>query len=119
MTSIDTADELNDNVKIQFRAKWEYDPPEAEEDIIPFGQDLATLREVAALIERRTGLKMRVAQSETIEVGSEDPLYEVMTDHCIGGPAPFEVTWGWLSGFENGCAEVSWKLRAELAKSDD
>ena len=74
----------------------------------PFSEDwdhLISLRHYAALIEHRTSLEVRVAQ-----VGGEDePEYHVLTGHATGGPAPYEVTWSWLSGFELVVQELLWK----------
>lgn len=77
----------------------------------PFGINwppLRTLRHFAALIEHRTGHKVRVAPVVK-DVGPIEQ-YEVMTEHCLTGePAGFEVVYAWLSGFENGIHEVLWK----------
>lgn len=126
---------------------FDYDPPvitytPIEEDIIktlPTGEDkveqivvgykadppppltgtnLEQLRYAAALIEVRTGHKVRVAPRPAkvkISVDGEDNLvdvehYEVLTAHATGGPAPYEVTWAWLSGFHNGIEETLRKV---------
>jgi hypothetical protein len=65
---------------------------------------LTTLRHFAALIEHRTGMKVRV--SPTAEDGE---CYEVLTDHVTGGPASYEVMWAWMSGFESGHNSLLWK----------
>lgn len=72
-----------------------------------FGIDwphLQTLRHFAALIEHRTGLRVRVAQNDV----EEQECFEVRTSHSTGGPAPYEVVYAWLSGFENGSHETLW-----------
>lgn len=80
----------------------------------PFGDcwdHLTTLRHFAALIEHRTGLKVRVSPAEKPEADQEpEPeAYDVLTEHSVGGPASFETIWSWLSGFENGVFEVHWQ----------
>jgi hypothetical protein len=67
--------------------------------------NLVTLRHYAALIEHRTGLKLRVGQSD----GEDELVYHVLAGHVTGGPAPYEVTWAWLSGFESGIQELLWR----------
>lgn len=76
---------------------------------------LTTLRHFAALIEHRTGTKVRVSPAEWGEVQDEedkkDELYDVLTAHTTGGPAVYEVTWAWLSGFETGIHELLWSSK--------
>jgi hypothetical protein len=124
---------------------WDYDPPEVawvpimqevhkqkptgetyiEEKVIgyrvepPFGltwPPLQTLRHYAALIEHRTGQKVRVIPNTVKEwlpfPDDDEPKdvehYEVRTDHVTGGPAPYDVTYSWLSGYENGIYALLW-----------
>lgn len=144
---------------------FDYDPPvitytPIEEDIIktlPTGEDkveqivvgyqadppppltgtnLEQLRYAAALIEVRTGHKVRVAPKTvqikktvvldgrpgrdtspiidgeygTTQVSHDVEFYEVLTAHATGGPAAYEVTWAWLSGFHNGIEETLRKV---------
>ncbi|MGO8850311.1 hypothetical protein [Mycobacterium sp.] len=60
---------------------------------------------------------MRVAQVEHKIISAEyDDMpvtYEVQTAHALGGPAPYDVMWAWLSGFHNGIEET---LRKEGQK---
>lgn len=84
-----------------------------------FGVDwpeVQTLQHFAALIEHRTGQKVRVIQATVgQEEGFPDDIlatFEVKTAHSIGGPAPYEVVYAWLSGFENGIHEVLWGANA-------
>lgn len=96
---------------------------------------LTTLRHFAALIEHRTGTKIRVAplivkkteayplsdvgEASAIVDGAEgmgertveQELYDVLTAHTTGGPAVYEVTWAWLSGFETGIHELLWSSK--------
>lgn len=123
--------------------KWQYEPPQVSYDPIygepeyktwptgeitstqkvvgfkvepPFGTDwphLKTLQHFAALIECRTGHKVRVTEADykiLDDDGNELEAFDVLTGHSTtGSPAPFEVTWAWLSGFENGIHECLWK----------
>jgi hypothetical protein len=96
--------------KVVVAYKFDADPPLT-------GTNLEQLRYQAAKIEVRTGLKIRVApRPAKIKVfgasapGVEEEVdvehYEVLTAHATGGPAPYEVMWAWLSGFESGNAET-------------
>ena len=87
----------------------------------PFGVNwphLRTLRHFAALVEHRTGHKVRVG-AVSREVRTDDDLYsveeyQVLTEHsATAEPAGFEVVYAWLSGFENGAHEVLWRLSKE------
>lgn len=85
----------------------------------PFGVNwppLRTLRHLAALIEHRTGHKVRVGSVVREQKRfdgdclSRTEEYEVMTEHCLTNEsAGFEVVYAWLSGFENGIHEFLWK----------
>jgi hypothetical protein len=100
---------------------YKVDPPFEEWDN---GDNLITLRHYAALIEHRTGMKVRVApnghqsaaRTQLQEIGAEiisrdeGQLFDVLTGHATGGPAPYEVTWSWLSGFECGHNEILWSV---------
>jgi hypothetical protein len=114
--------------------KWDYTPPEVEwlpvyeDDIVvdhraepPFGKDwpeIQTLRHQAALVESRTGLKVRVALNDIrADEDGIPPLYDVLADHAIGGPAPYEVVWAWMSGFEVGINEYLRKKNERGLKS--
>jgi hypothetical protein len=113
--------------KLKTVERWDYTPPEVSEtpvyegDVIvaylphpAFGHDwpsLTTLRHQAALVELRTGLKVRVAPNESRTEYSNDPeFFDVLTGHAIGGPAPYEVVWSWMSGFEVGVNEYQRKV---------
>jgi hypothetical protein len=81
----------------------------------PFGltwPHLRTLQHYAALIEHRTGMKVRVIQSTPgQEEGFPDDIpatFEVRTEHVAGQAAPYEVTYAWMSGYENGIHAVLW-----------
>jgi len=110
--------------------KFDYDPPEViwrpiliDGEVTGYKVDppfswewdhLTTLRHYAALIGHRTGMKVRVSPSDphliiTTEYDDEPETYDVLTGHATGGPAPYEVTWAWLSGFETGHNELLWK----------
>lgn len=106
--------------------KFDYEVPEViwrpikngDDEVIGFkvdppfdwaGDNLATLRHYAALIEHRTSLKVRVVQED----GEDELVYHVLTGHATGGPATYEVTWAWLSGFEGGHNELLWKAGKE------
>lgn len=113
---------------------WDYEPPEVayvpiekDDQVVgyrvepPFGVDwppLQTLRHFAALIEHRTGQKVRVAPSASQPPDYDDmpELFDVMTGHSTGGPAPFEIMYSWLSGFENGIHELLWSTNAKPAE---
>ncbi len=103
--------------------KWDYTPPTVtlkpvEEDGVvvaqlpdpPFGHDwppLQTLQHLAALIEGQTGQRVRVTSHEPTYEGQDvnTDEFDVLTTHWLGGPAPFEVTYAWLSGFQAGVGE--------------
>lgn len=74
-------------------------------------EEIQTLQHFAALIEHRTGHKIRVIKSVHQSPDYDDlpELFEVKTAHCIGGPAPYEVAYAWMSGYENGIHSVLWK----------
>lgn len=67
--------------------------------------NLEQLRHFAALIEHRTEHKVRVAPKM---VGDEEH-YQVLTAHVVSGAAPYEITYAWLSGFDNGIHDQLWK----------
>lgn len=73
--------------------------------------ELTKLRWFAALIGNRTGVQVRVAEKTTQQNdldGSEWDVEEflVSTQHLEStSPAPYEVTWAWLSGLEAGIYE--------------
>jgi hypothetical protein len=80
---------------------------------------LTMLRHYAALIEHRTGMKVRVGPGETPEPPEGiqyEKVYHILTGHMTGGPAPYEVTWAWLSGFEGGVNELLWKASQDAKK---
>lgn len=90
----------------------------------PFGvnwEHLRTLRHFAALIEHRTGHKVRVRErpvtsNEVLSRGVDPEQYEVLTEHATTGePAGFGVVYAWLSGFENGIHEVLWRASKRQA----
>jgi hypothetical protein len=105
---------------------WGYEPPEVA--YVPIVKDdkvvgykvepefgltwphIQTLRHFASLIEHRTGIKIRVIKVDDIE---DCEAFEVLTGHSTGGPAPYEVTFAWLSGFENGIHEFLWGVKKE------
>jgi hypothetical protein len=110
-------------------AKFDYEPPQVTYDPIvedgktvgfqvnpPFDPDwdhLVTLQHFAALIEHRTGHKIRVAKNDRKEgeFAYLNDLYDVLTDHATGGPVEFDIAWAWMSGFENGIHEILWATK--------
>lgn len=109
--------------------RWAYTPPTVSYDPIveggkiigfkvnpPFGltwPPLKTLQHFAALIEHRTGAKVRVVRADNdliLDDGSLIEAYEVTTGHVVtGSSASYEITYAWLSGFENGIHEILWR----------
>lgn len=79
-----------------------------------FGLDwpeIRTLQHFAALIEHRTNQYVRVilAKDQPPDYDDLPEMFEVRTAHSLGGPAPYEVVYAWLSGFENGIHELLWE----------
>jgi hypothetical protein len=85
---------------------------------------LTTLRHFAALIEHRTGTIIRVSPADPPPLEDDEPsvetenfaakqdeLYDVLTAHTTGGPAAYEVTWAWMSGYETGIHELVWSSK--------
>jgi hypothetical protein len=129
-------DDTNDLTAVQYRNRFDYEVPqvswqqvtekgivvaELASPLLPVtASHLEVLRYHAALIEHRTGLRLRVAPAEpptapadtnTLAVPIDDPQdqYEVAVAHATGGPASFELTYAWMSGFLTGVFEVQWK----------
>jgi hypothetical protein len=131
---------------------WDYTPPKVSYDPIREGDKvvgyvvnpkfepdwphLKTLQHFAALIEHRTGQRVRVIATTTstpyeevldgrdgressMQIDGEhatsvryrrEEWYKVQTSYCTDGPAPYEVVYAWLSGFENGCHAIFWSV---------
>lgn len=64
--------------------------------------EITKLRWFAALIGHRTGVQARVRQLD----GEDALAYQVSTKHMESRePAPYDITWSWLSGLEAGIYE--------------
>lgn len=98
-------------------AKWDYEPPKVSwEPTVVDGRvtgyhiepkfgltwpHIQTLQHRAALIEHRTGIRLRVVTSD-----HDEELFEIGTPHGVIGSEPYRGVSLWLTAFEEGVREA-------------